>query len=102
MICEICGKEFNESQYGEPCNNICSSECFYVRFWNDNLDEDAIIINGTCYHLGKEDDTSYFRGCAGRKFKIKMNDGTIITTTNLWVNGEVPKERNIKDNAKFI
>ena len=102
MICEICGKEFNKLQYNGTYENICSHDCFDAKFWNDNLDKDAIIINGSCYHVGDENSQFPFRGFAGRLFKIKMNDGTIITTTNLWHNGSIPKKRNIKDNAKFI
>ena len=33
---------------------------------------------------------------------IKMNTGEIIDTNNLWYNGEIPKDRNIQDNAAFI
>ena len=31
-----------------------------------------------------------------------MNNGEIIETNNLWYNGEIPKDRNIQDNAVFI
>ena len=41
-------------------------------------------------------------GLNGALFKIKMNDGEIIETNNLWYNGEIPKDRNIQDNAVFI
>ena len=41
-------------------------------------------------------------GHSGREFIIKMNDGRIIETNNLWYNGEVPKERNVADNAVFL
>ncbi len=102
MKCIICGKEIEKSSYSHKV--ICSSECFSVDFWNDTLDDTAIIIDGECYHDSgkKPDGYSGFLGHGGRHFKIQMNDGRIIETNNLWYNGEVPKERCIEDNACFI
>ena len=101
MKCIICGKEIEKSGYSHKV--ICSSECFYVDFWNDCLDETAIIIDGECYHDAGRKPKGYsgFMGHSGREFIIKMNDGRIIETNNLWYNGEVPKERNVPDNAVF-
>ena len=98
MNCIICGKEIEKSLYTHK--TLCSSQCFNVDFWNDCLDEEAIIIDGTCYHDGGAAYGSFI-GHSGRHFKIQMNDGRVIETNNLWYNGEVPKERNVKDNAKF-
>lgn len=102
MKCIICGKEIEKSSYTHKV--ICSSECFSVDFWNDCLDDKAIIINGECYHDGgmKPADYRGFLGHAGRVFNIKMNDGIVFKTNNLWYNGVVPKERGIKDNACFV
>ena len=102
MKCIICGKEIEKSSYTHKV--ICSSECFNVDFWNDTLDDSAIIIDGECYHDAGRRSNSYpgFLGHSGREFTIKMTDGRIIETNNLWYNGVVPKERNIKDNACFI
>ncbi len=102
MKCIICGKEIEKSGYSHKV--ICSSECFSVDFWNETLDDTAIIVDGACYHDGGMKHNKYtgFLGHAGRYFKIEMNDGRIIETNNLWYNGEVPKERNIEDNARFI
>ena len=102
MKCVICGKEIEKSQYSSKV--LCSSECFHIDFWNDCLDDEAIIIDGECYHDGGKKPSSYigFLGFAGRVFHIEMNDGKTITTNNLWYNGVVPKERNIQDNARFI
>ena len=102
MKCVICGKEIEKSKYLHKA--LCSRECFCIDFWDDCLDDKAIIINGECYHDGGEKPSNYrgFLGFAGSVFHIKMNDGKIITTNNLWYNGVVPKERNIQDNARFI
>ena len=100
--CIICGKEVEQSIVMDEV--LCSRKCFNESFWNEALDETSIIINGTCYHDGGKFPSGYkgFLGYAGRKFSIQMNDGAIIETNNLCCNGTVPKERNIKDNAKFI
>ena len=101
MKCIICGKEIEKSRYADAV--LCSSECFYVNFWNECLDESAIIINGKCYHDGGKNPIGYSGslGYGGALFKIKLNSGKIIETNNLRYNGEIPKDRNIKDNAVF-
>lgn len=102
MKCVICGKEIEKSKYSNKV--LCSSECFNIDFWNDCIDDEAIIIDGECYHDGGKKPDGYrgFLGFAGRLFHIKMHNGKTITTNNLWYNGVVPKERNIKDNACFV
>lgn len=102
MKCVICGKEIEKSSYGNAV--LCSSKCFSEHFWNECLDDTAIIIHGVCYHDGgkKSSDYTGFMGHSGRYFKIEMNDGRIIETNNLWYNGEIPVERKVEDNARFI
>lgn len=102
MKCIICGKEIEKSNYMNAV--LCSDECFSVNFWNECIDDKAIIINGKCYRDGGKKPTGYsgFMGHGGALFKIKMNNGEIIETNNLWYNGEIPKDRNIQDNAVFI
>ena len=102
MKCIICGKEIEKSQYMNAV--LCSEECFKENFWNGCIDDTAIIINGKCYHDGGKKPEGYrgFMGLNGALFKIKMNNGEIIDTNNLWYNGEIPKDRNIQDNAVFI
>lgn len=103
MKCVICGKEIEKSSYANKV--LCSSACFHEDFWNECLDEDAIIVNGECYHDGgrKPEGYSGFLGHSGREFTIKMlADGSVINTNNLWYNGEVPEERKVPDNAVFV
>ena len=65
MKCVICGKEIEKSKYLHKA--LCSRECFCIDFWNDCLDDKAIIINGECYHDGGEKPSNYrgFLGFAG-------------------------------------
>lgn len=102
MKCIICGKEIEKSRFLNK--TLCSSECHSVNFWNECLDEDAIIIKGVCYHDGGMKPKEYRgpMGHGGRLFTIKMNNGKVITTNNLWCSGNVPEDRNIEDNATFL
>lgn len=110
MICEICGKKFNKPFYhSDEYKNICSSsECFHKKFWLEIIEEkdSHVIINGNCYYIDKTHpmSDSDFRGYGGREFKIKLHSGEVITTNNLWYNGEVPEEfrDRLPDNAEFV
>lgn len=109
MKCMICGKEVKHNYYSKNSEfyGLCgNSKCFIKRFWQVTLDDKAVIINGTCYHVGeelKDLKNAYGLGFDGRCFHIKMLDteNTIITH-NLRCNGEVPKEYAVKDNAVFL
>lgn len=101
MKCIICGKEIEKSNFSHKI--ICSNKCFDEDYWNTILDENAIIINGNCYHDGGLNFNKYdIRGYGGTQFYILFNDGKVLFTNNLWHNGRVPIERKIQDNAKFI
>ena len=77
-------------------------DSFTKKFWTETLDDDAIIIEQECYHVGPEKSDSYFRGFGGAKFTILLMSGETVVTTNLWNNGHVPDEFYKGDNAKFI
>lgn len=101
MNCIICGKEIERSVFSNA--HLCSSDCFDVNFWNETLDQDAIVVNGECYHdFGNNKKIYGFLGHGGKRFAIRKNDGTILMTNNLWYNGKVPEERNVRDNAEFL
>lgn len=102
MKCQVCGKEIERSSYSNGI--ICSSECFDKNFWNEIVSEkdSHLIINGKCYSVGPETDA--YKGFGGAKQIIKKFDGTIITTTNLWMQGFIPEEYRdqLADNAVFL
>jgi hypothetical protein len=81
--------------------------------WLNNGDinsngEKVVRINGEHYVIGSENAPGSFRGFGGRKFVIKFIDGNhkdkIVTTTNLWCQGDIPEELRhiLKDNAIFL
>lgn len=110
LICKICGKEFSRKVFNPPYEDICSFECFDENFWLEWIYEYMqepdlhAIIKGNAYSIGKENVSLYAKGCDGRKFKIKKNDGSIIVTTNLRFNGEIPDKYRDKlaDDADFV
>jgi len=97
-FCVVCGKEIVNGEFDE----FCSESCFEQDFWTKALDDSAVIIDGTCYHVDDENEKSYFRGFGGARFVIEFNDGRRITTTNLWYQGKIPKKFIKEDNAKFV
>ena len=109
MKCMICGKEVKHNHYSEHSDffGLCGdTKCFNKRFWQLALDDKAIIINRTCYHVGKKQTDSRYTADLGfdvRVFHIKMLDtGDVITTNNLRCNGKVSTEYAVEDNAVFL
>lgn len=106
-VCSVCHKLMT-GEYIEGSGNTyyCSAECFHIDFWNEIVTQKDkhIFIEGKSYLIGDENDISSFRGCDGRHFRIRLNTGKIIDTTNLWCQGAIPEKfRDIlKDNAKFL
>jgi endogenous inhibitor of DNA gyrase (YacG/DUF329 family) len=106
LQCIICGKEIEKSSYSHKI--ICSSECFHIDFWNDNVeikdDPKVVRVNGEQYYIGKENSHSLFRGFGGSKYIIKFFDGREVVSTNLWYNGKIPDSHKelLPDNAEFI
>ncbi|MBP5774000.1 MAG: hypothetical protein J6W35_08015 [Eubacterium sp.] len=91
-MCKNCRKEYGWSRYDE----YCCKECWEANYWEKALDSKAIIIGGHCYHAygGKFDKS--------KKIKIRMNDGTLIETYELFDGGKIPRKFHMKDNAKFV
>ena len=107
MKCIMCGKEFNENNIKEA--EVCSIACAHtLEFWLEitaDTDKKIIIVDNRCYRLRAEDETNAgFRGFSGARFYIRLNDGTEITTTNLWHMGTVPEafQKELPNNATFI
>lgn len=74
-------------------------------FWDSQLSdsEGALYIDGEHYRLGNETADKRFKGYGGVEHQIRLLDtDEVITTTNLWHQGRIPKWYGIKDNAEFI
>ena len=85
---------------------VCSSCHFWIKTKKSLNNKKRVIIKGVSYWV--ENPTSapnHCKGHSGHEFKIKRFDSKeIITTDNLWHNGEVPElfKKEILDNAEFI
>ena len=112
MKCKICGEEFDSSYYYKDTEKAMNEHqmCFGCNFWREKIEQDAqqpphkvAIIDGVHYYIDDENVVSKFRGFDGNKFEIHFNDGTKVTTTNLWCQGDIPPEwrQHFPDNAKF-
>lgn len=106
MQCEICGKKIVKSSYANAV--LCSGKCFTKHYWQQIIAEkdEHIIVNGCCYCDGgnvEYPDTHSFLGFSGRRFWIRFFDGRVLSTNNLWMQGDIPEEfRNaLPDNAEF-
>ena len=81
---------------------------FTRRYWRERVESkdhpSQVRVDGRLYWIGEERVTGMPRGCYGEKFRIRFHDGREITTTNLWVNGEIPAEfrAELPDNAVFL
>ena len=102
MICEICGKEIEQSKF---CSGIiCSEECLHEHYWLERVkrknSKTQAIIDGQVYQIGDEN-TYGTRGFDGAKFIIEFFDGRKVVTTNLWANGPIPEKfrKKLPDNA---
>lgn len=111
--CKICGAEVDSDRYVQDTKEEMEEHqmCFYCNFWRNMLEEDAkrpphtwCVIDGTHYTIEPDEPGSYFQGFGGREFIIEFNDGTTVTTHNLWCQsepGEYWKDK-FPDNAKFV
>lgn len=111
--CKICGAEIDSDRYVQDTKKELDEHqmCFNCNFWRDMLEKDAkrpphtwCMINGTHYVIEPDEPGSYFQGFGGREFTIEFNDGTVVTTHNLWCQSEPGEHWKDKfpDNAKFV
>lgn len=104
--CKMCGQYFN-THYANNERMIEKNLCFGCNFWDAMVERnDRIIANHTCYKDGgnKPSGDRSCMGFGGAQWKIRMNDGRLIETNNLWHNGEIPKHfwERMPDNAVIL
>jgi len=104
-ICPSCGKSFIRNLIPE---SYLDENCFDCSFWlkKITMPEDdknrRVIVAGQHYMVGTN--TSGPRGFGGSRYTIHFNDGRTVETSNLWHQGEIPKQfkNRLPDNARFI
>lgn len=120
-ICEKCAKQelccYNEQTISQlESRQLCFSCNWYWRFLNDPIQEEhhhhhstAVVIDGQIYtdsgSIAKPDPRGYGVGHGGRKFHIRMLDGSREwSTNNLWSGGRIPEiwASEIPNTAEFF
>ena len=107
FICRECGKIENSKSYTTGANLLARQLCFHCDFWTDYVEQkdkpEMIRVDGQHYVIGREEDSGFGRGFAGRKFVIEFFDGRKVTTSNLWAQGNIPARflERLPDNAKW-
>jgi hypothetical protein len=82
--------------------------CFTCAFWLGYIqrrDEPGMArIKGVHYVVGDEKASWVVRGFDGQRFVIRFKDGRVVTTHNLWHQGEIPEvwKSELPDNAEFV
>lgn len=118
FTCHICGKTETPSRWCTSVRNrlVAFSICFTCDHWTQKIGirsrPNVARIQGTHYTIAPEVELDRagrpipksFRGYGGAKFVIKFNDGRVVTTTNLWCQGDIPREFRevLPDNATFL
>jgi hypothetical protein len=85
--------------------NITEQELLALPFWEMHYamyDASSVIIQGHHFRVGPEK-SGPFRGFGGTPFTIKFYDGRVVTTRNLWQQGEIDEAYRewLPDNAEF-
>ncbi|MCR4284526.1 MAG: hypothetical protein NUV97_00595 [archaeon] len=99
--CKVCEALTYENQWGNQIELEEQGLCFSCYHWYtqsefDKIDPDhAVIIrtrdNKIEHYRISPDSKRGFQGFGGREFTIHFKDGRIVTTHNLWFQGEIPK-----------
>lgn len=103
--CRFCGQAI-KGNYIHKDEMLRKRLCFSCFFWVEALgDPNMIIVDGVCYSIGPENQRRGMRGHGGATFHIKfLLSGKTVTSTNLWVRGEIPFLFRIDnpDTAEFV
>lgn len=103
--CKVCKDFFKDNTVHSnrlKSVGICYSCDFWIEKWNMRNDDNVVRIDNQHYIISSNQDRS--KGMSGSGFVIKFDDGRILTTYNLWHQGQIPERfRSIlPNNAKFI
>lgn len=105
-VCKWCRETYDASIH---YSSVEPSECFLCNHWKEILERDktdttAVVIKGHHYYISDENPALRPRGFGGTKFVIQFNDGRLVTTTNLWHQGEISRYwlPKFPDNAVFV
>lgn len=107
--CRECGLIFSTT-FCDPTKTemLTRNICFRCNFWREYFESKDnprhARINGRHYCVSpRNDKDTQWNGFGGRETTIRFLDGRVVSTNNLWHQGEIPaiwRER-LPDNAEF-
>lgn len=109
--CSICGNDYNLDNFDMksslPQMMRDRHFCFTCAFWTNKIespDPNREIIDGQHYVFYPGPNSAYFQGFGGRTFYAIRNNGELITSNNVWHQGDIPSwfRDKLPDTAKFI
>lgn len=78
---------------------------FLRQFWDDQAADrsNAVVIDGRHYRILPPEPYTPMAGFGGHRFRIRLHDGRLVETSNLWTQGEIPDDRRTEfpDTAVF-
>lgn len=109
ITCRECG-ETSEENSGDLAQLVRQQLCFICDHWTKMValhdDPRTVRIQGKQYTLGPEEagSSANMRGFGGLSFLIRFRNGRTVSSTNLWLNGEIPRRfrGRLPDNAEFL
>lgn len=87
-----------------PDNNACYNCQFWHEKWDMREDPSVARVDGHHYIIGADVHNLGPKGMGGASVIIHFKDGRIVTTNNLWSQGDIPgiwKRYGLEDNATF-
>lgn len=108
--CKICGKEIHYRYSSKieaelKAKGVCDTCDFWLEkqaFHTPENEHKWCVADGIHYIVGNENSKDYFRGFGGSHVRIHFNDGTVVDSTNLWCQGDIPEgywRDHMPDNA---
>ena len=84
MKCKICGKDAKNG-------DLCFDCHFWQTVYNDDMlyDKHSVAVVDRHHYTILSDDAKGMKGFSGHEFKFKFNDGTIVTSHNVWHQGNI-------------
>lgn len=107
--CKVCGVSHFSTSFTSRDELVRNHWCFSCNYWMERVElasnPNSLRVDGVQYQfcpMSKGDSRSL--GFGGRFFRIKTNDGRLLETNNLWLNGSIPEpfREMLPDNAVFV
>lgn len=92
--CVCCGAEIEYEKYsGEVRSRMLMEHvCFLCGFWKEKIEDGRFLnVGGSSFFVGPESKSGPMRGHGGALFTILYPSGKVISSRNVWCQGEIPE-----------